>query len=92
MFVISVSLLLCEVNSNGLLKSQIEILCRRSRLKTSESYNFFLSLLFILQCHVTSIKYISLNIQTFQLHYLVLADAGDFSLILRSTCFKAGYY
>jgi len=78
MFVISVSLLLCAVNSNGLLKSQLEILCRHGRLKASGFYNFFLSLPFIFQSHVISIKCFSLNIQTFQLHYLVLADVDEF--------------
>jgi len=41
MFVISLSLLLWEVNSNDVLKSELEILCRRSRLKASVRYNFF---------------------------------------------------
>jgi len=41
MFVISLYLLLWEVNSNGVLKSELEILCRRSRLKAGGRYNIF---------------------------------------------------
>lgn len=93
MFVISLSLLLWEVNSNDVLKSELEILCRRSRLKASVRYNFFSpSLLFIFPCHVTSIKCFSLNIKIFQLLYLVLADVDDSILIPRTVCCKESYY
>jgi len=70
MFVISLCLLLWEVNCNGILKSELEILCCHSHLKASGRYSFFSpSLLFIFP----------LNIKTFQLLYLVLADVDDFN-------------